>query len=66
MQVNVRASVTSLCTVDTYVRYCTRRRSYCIKQARVVSEKLPASPPSPADVDHGDTFMGTRYRHNLL
>ena len=66
MQVNVRASVNSLYTVDIYVRYCKIRCWYCTKQARTVSEKIPASPPSPADVDHADTFVDTRYRYNLL
>ena len=66
MQVNVRASVNNLCTVDIYVMYCERLCWYCTKQARTVSEKLPASPPSPADVDHADTFVDTQYRYNLL
>ena len=60
VQVNVRSRVYSLCTVDIYVRYCKRRCWYCTKQARTVSEKLPASPPSPADVDHADTFVDTQ------
>ena len=62
MQAEVRASVNTLCTVDIYVRYCTRRCWHCTEQARTVSETPPAAPPSPADVDHGDTFMDTRYR----
>ena len=66
MQVNVRASVNSLCTVDMYVRYCTRRCWYCTKQARTVSETPPAAPPSPADVEPADTFMDSWYQHNLL
>ena len=53
MQVNVRVSVNSLCTV--YVNFCTRRCWHSTKQARTVSEIPPAS---PADVDHADTFNG--------